>query len=92
MTVQDVTAQGVILTEVAAAKVSSLLAQEDQQLKRFDDRAKNQLKLLDQRIQSLKSRLAAFPSPDHYEIDCFALDERRDFDHMPLYEHGVAYP
>src|SRR6266567_2540351 len=29
MTVQDVTAQGVILTEVAAAKVSTLLAQED---------------------------------------------------------------
>ena len=29
MTVQDVTAQGVILTEVAATKVSTLLAQED---------------------------------------------------------------
>jgi hypothetical protein len=71
---------------------SRLLAQEDQQLKQLDDQAKAQLKLLDQKIQSLKSRLSSFPSPDHYEVDCFALDERREYDHMPLYDHGVAYP
>jgi hypothetical protein len=71
---------------------SRLLAQEEQQLRHIDDQAKAQLKLLDQQIQALKSRLAGFPSQDHYEVDCFALEESRSYEHMPLYDHGLDYP
>lgn len=71
---------------------SRALALEERQLQQIDNQVKSQLKLLDQKIQTLKNRLATFPSPDHYVLDCFALDEGRDFDHMPLYDHGIAYP
>jgi len=71
---------------------SRVLDLEDRQLKQADNQVKSQLKVLDQQIQAVKTQLARFPSPDHYVLDCFALDEGRNFEHMPLYDHGIPYP
>jgi hypothetical protein len=71
---------------------SRLLAQEDRQLRQLDDQVKNQLRLLDQKTASLKKQLADYPSPDHYEVDCFALKCGSAYEQLPVYDHGVAYP
>ena len=71
---------------------SRLLGQEQRQLNQRQSEVKNRLKVLDQRSQSLKSRLSVYPNPDRYEVDCFALDEHREVNNLPVYDHGVVYP
>lgn len=48
-------------------------------------------KQLDKQIQEVRLRLAAWPSPDHYEVDCFALDTNTGLNRVPLYDHGTSW-
>jgi hypothetical protein len=67
---------------------SRLLALEDRRLKQTQDETKAEQKPLDQRSQELKSKLAVYPNPDYYIVDCFALDVQYEFDRLPVYDHG----
>lgn len=67
------------------------LAQESKQANRFSDQAKAQLKLLDQQIQPLKNKMASYPSPDRYLIDCFALDTGKEAQSMAVFDHGSVF-
>lgn len=64
------------------------LAQTNRQLRQVEDQAKAELKILDQQIKGLKAKLAAYPSSDHYVLDCFALDTGQEQSQMPAYDHG----
>ena len=48
------------------------------------------LKALSQQIGTLKGKLAAYPNPDHYEVDALALDTGGERDHLPVYDHGYV--
>ena len=67
---------------------SRILALEDRQLKQTESQAKAVEKALDSQIQEVKKKLSAYPSTDHYEVDCFALDLQYDSGQMPVYDHG----
>ena len=67
------------------------LAAEHRQATQVEHQAKQNLKPLDQQIQELKKKLAAYPNPDHYEVDCFALETLLQSSGMPLYEHGQVF-
>lgn len=67
------------------------LGQETKQLNQVSDQAKNQIKLLDAQIQPLKSKLATYPSPDRYLIDCLALDTNQEAQGMSVYDHGSVF-
>ncbi len=45
---------------------------------------------IDKQIQDVKHKLAAYPSPDHYAVDCFALQTGEQSAHLPIYDYGVA--
>jgi hypothetical protein len=64
------------------------LAQTARQWRQVETEAKAQLKIVDSQIKLLKTRLAAYPSPDHYVLDCFVLDTGQDQSQMPVYDHG----
>ncbi len=70
---------------------SRALAAEHRQVVQVENQAKQELKPVDQQIQDLKKKLAAYPNPDHYEVDCFALDTQRVYNGLPLYDHGQVY-
>ena len=70
---------------------SPSLSQENKDLSALDSQAKARLKLLDQQIQALKNKLAAYPSSDHYVLDCFALDTGQKANGLPVYDHGTAF-
>jgi len=67
------------------------LGQENKELTALDNQEKAQIKLLDQQIQLLKNRLAAYPNSDHYVVDCFALDTGREENGVSVYEHGSIF-
>jgi hypothetical protein len=68
------------------------LAVEGRQLRWTDSQLKNQLKPYDQQLQDLKTKLAAYPNPDHYTLDCLALDAEQKYNGMPVFDHGLALP
>jgi len=70
---------------------SPTLASESRQVKAVEDEVKRELKPLDQQIQDLKKRLAAYPNTDHYVLDCFALDTSQELNGAPVYDHGLAW-
>lgn len=65
-----------------------VLATEDKQLKSLENHAKTDQKLVEQEIKELKSKLAAYPKPDQYVLDCFALDKHGEHQQMPVYDYG----
>lgn len=65
-----------------------VLALEDKQLKQTETNAQAEEKILDQEIKDLKTKLAIYPSTDHFEVDCFALDLGYDNERVPVYDHG----
>jgi chromosome segregation ATPase len=67
------------------------IALEGRQVRAEQDQAKARLKPLDQQISALKARLSVYPTLDHYQVDCFALDTRRKFEGMRLLDHGTIY-
>jgi hypothetical protein len=68
-----------------------LLASEDKQLKSLENQAKTDQKPLEQELKDLKSKLAAYPKLDHYELDCFALDMHSEHQQMPVYDYGRSW-
>jgi hypothetical protein len=69
---------------------SRVLNAEHRQATLTETEAKAELKPLDQQIQELKKKLAIYPSTDHYEVDCFALDLDQKYNGLYLYDHGVV--
>jgi hypothetical protein len=69
---------------------STALAQEERQDNLIENQAKTAMKPLDQQIQDLKKKLAAYPNPEHYTVDCFALETGQAWQQMPVYDHGFA--
>jgi hypothetical protein len=67
------------------------LAAEHKQATQVENQAKQDLKPLAQQIQELKKKLAAYPNPDHFEVDCFALETLQQYSGMPLYDHGQVF-
>jgi hypothetical protein len=65
-----------------------VLALEDKQLKQTETTVQAGEKALDQEIKDLKAKLAIYPSTDHFEVDCFALDLHYDYQRVPVYDHG----
>lgn len=55
-----------------------------------ENEAKAELKPLDQQIQEVKRKMAIYPSSDHYEVDCFALDIGQTYNGVQLYDHGLV--
>lgn len=55
-----------------------------------ENEAKAELKPLDKQIQDLKNKLAIYPSTDHYEVDCFALDLDQKHGGLYVFDHGVV--
>ena len=70
---------------------SRVIAAEHRQVVQVENQAREGLKPIDLQIQDLKKKLAAYPNPDHYEVDCFALDTQRAYSGLPLYDHGQVY-
>lgn len=56
-----------------------------------ESEAKAELKPLDRQIQDVKQKLAIYPSSDHYEVDCFALDIAQTYSGLQLYDHGLVF-
>lgn len=67
------------------------LGQEAKQLNQVSDQARNQIKVLDTEIHSLKNKLALYPNPDRYLIDCLALDTNQEAQGIPVYDHGSVF-
>lgn len=70
---------------------SRTLAAEHRQATQVENQAKQQIKPLDQQIQELRKKLSAYPNPDHYEVDCFALETLKESGGLPLYDHGQVF-
>jgi hypothetical protein len=68
----------------------SLTAQ-NRQNQAIVNQAKGELKPLDQQIQTLKTQLAAYPYPDHYAVDCFALEAAQVSQGMLIYDYGFVF-
>jgi hypothetical protein len=59
--------------------------------KTTEDAAKAQVVDLDKQIKDLKAKMAPWPSTEHYELDCFALDTGKEQSGLPLYDHGASW-
>ena len=70
---------------------SATLKAEDRQAKATETAAATDVKQLDFQIEALKKKLAIYPSPDHYEVDCFALDTGLEYQRMPVFDHGFSF-
>ena len=77
--------------ERQAYRRSRVLAAENRQVNSARQEADAELKPLDQQIHDLKVRLALYPNLDHYEVDCFALDNRAQFQGMAVLDHGAVW-
>lgn len=69
-----------------------VVAAENRQLKAAQSEANTSLKSLDKQIQDVKKKLAVYPNPDQYVVDCFALETAAEYNRMPVYDHGFAAP
>ena len=63
---------------------------EHRQATQTENEAKAELKPIDKQVQDLKSKLAIYPTIDHYEVDCFALDLDQKYGGLYLFDHGVV--
>ncbi len=66
------------------------VAAETRQLRAVQSEANTSLKTLDRHLQDVRRKLAAFPSPDHYVLDCFALETAAEYSGLPVYDHGFV--
>ncbi len=65
-------------------------AAENRQAKATEAQTSRQLKDIDQQIKDVNDKLAAYPSTDHYSLDCLALDAQGTHDGMPVYDYGTV--
>jgi hypothetical protein len=64
---------------------------EHREVRITEQNAAAEKKRLDYLIQQTKAKLSAWASPDHYELDCFALPTGTAQNRLPVYEHGMSY-
>lgn len=50
------------------------------------------LHTVDTAIANVKKQLAAFPDPQHYVVDCFALETGQRAATLPVYDYGTVFP
>jgi len=53
---------------------------------------KMELEAVDAQIKSCKAKLAAFPDPDTFKVDCLALDLGENHGTLPIYDYGFVQP
>jgi hypothetical protein len=51
---------------------------------------KAELQALNLQIREVRLKLAAFPDPDKYKVDCLALDTGQEHGVLPVYDRGKA--
>jgi len=49
---------------------------------------KQQLTPVEKQLAELRKRLAEFPDPNRFVVDCFALDTLQKYNGMPVYDRG----
>ncbi len=74
-----------------AGRRSRVAAQESRSLSLTSKEAKADVKLLDAQIKNVKTKLGAFPDPERFGIDCFALDTGQRSGELPVFDYGVTY-
>jgi hypothetical protein len=52
--------------------------------------AREQLRAVDGQLAIIARKLAAYPDPNRYVVDCFALDTRARQNGLPVYEYGMV--
>jgi hypothetical protein len=67
---------------------SLALAAQVRQLHLFENQARAQLMALRPLMADCRAKLAAYPDPTKYIVDCFALDLGREANGMPIYDYG----
>jgi hypothetical protein len=68
---------------------SRALAVQIQQLHITHDQAKAQLANLRPLLADCHAKLAAFPDPKKYVLDCLALDMEQEVNGLPIFDYGV---
>ncbi|HEX9116278.1 MAG TPA: hypothetical protein VGA61_09440, partial [Anaerolineae bacterium] len=58
-------------------------------LRRVETADNHLAKSLDSQISELKKKLSAYPNSDRYQADAIALDTGTEYNHLPVYDHGV---
>jgi hypothetical protein len=69
---------------------SAILGQEAAQNDEAINQDQKHIKELDKQLQELRGKLAAYPNPNSYLVDCLALDIGQDHNGMPLFDHGLV--
>jgi hypothetical protein len=67
---------------------SRMLSDEIANAKDAQNDAKAQIKDIDQRLEQIAAKLAAFPDQTHYLVDCIALQTGQTYNRLPVYDHG----
>jgi hypothetical protein len=75
--------------QASKSRNRNVAASQARQVEQADQSA---IKNLDQQISDLKKKLAAYPNQDHFAIDALALDTGTQYNHLPVFDHGVAQP
>jgi chromosome segregation ATPase len=70
---------------------SAVLTQEAAQNDEAINQDQEQIKELDKQLQELRGKLAAYPNPNSYLVDCLALDTGQDHNGMPIFDHGMVF-
>ena len=52
---------------------------------------KVELEAVDANIKAVKAKLAAFPDPENFKLDCLALDVGQDHGKLPVYDYGLVH-
>jgi hypothetical protein len=68
---------------------SRVLAAEDKHLKSVEMEAETQQKPIEEELREIKAKLADYPKPEEYVLDCFALELHSEYQGMPVYDHGT---
>lgn len=53
--------------------------------------ARARLKSVDEQLAEIKRKLAGYPDPNRYMVDCFALDSGEKQRGVPVYDHGRVF-
>lgn len=75
----DVVVEGVIRAAMAIGSLTGLAISQEQE----------QLKALDKQLQQLHAKLAAYPNPRTYTVDCLALKTELEHGGVEVYDHGA---
>ena len=60
------------------------------QIKASAQGPKNDLQAVDLQIKNCRAKLATFPDPETFRVDCLALDTGQDRGALPIYDYGFV--